>query len=833
MTAALARESATFPPVDESVAQARRFVRKVLASWGADGTVDDVVLLTSELVTNAIIHSGTDTEVVCSLLPGAVQVEIVDHYPTRWLPAPPSQVEDDSEGGRGLALTTAIALAWGIEYTAATKRVWFKVPLPELGPVSADETGAPVSVADRSLGVAVLRLDAQGVISEWSRGAAELFGWAADQAAGRPLSELLGPGEEDRVKTSLASARWQGSYTVRNRDGGETAVHARHVRVADPDGDSSVVCLLVDQRLRALLGDPAPTTPHQVSQEGDDDALVPSAAALVRLGLDELLQRTAEWARDAVAGDAGFVLLATDAENELELRATTGLPGRPPRYPRVMLEEGISGRLARSLMPAVYDDLTAGPGSHQWLQDAGARSLVTVPLLAEGRMIGTIGVTSAQPRRFSNDDGARLQRAADAVALPVQAARLTEIERHRRGWLSYLAEASDLLAGTLELEMTLALVAQLVVPRLAAWCGVYLLDESGTSHAAYVWHADEDRLEDLRLLLSKVPPPELRSEHGARDWAPAEGTPLDGLERCADLAAAGAAVVPLVARGRPIGCLALGRTGSQPLRREILELAGDLARRAALALDNARLYEERSSTSNALQRSLLPPELPELTGVEIGVAYEATGSGNDVGGDFYDVFPLDGSRFAFAIGDVCGKGPEAAAVTGLARHALRLLGRRGDDLRDVLEHLNAAILDEGSRSRFVTVVYGEGEALADGGLRLRFASAGHPLPLLLDTDGDVRTVGRAGDLLGVFPRPAVTVYEVELAPNEMIVCFTDGVSERRDGRRMLGEDGVAAAVAAAAGLPAPSLARRLSTLVRDFAGDPPRDDMAVLVLRAL
>ncbi|MGZ4594741.1 MAG: SpoIIE family protein phosphatase [Actinomycetes bacterium] len=826
-----ARASATFPPVDLSVGRARRFVRATLSAWGADALADDAVLLTSEFVTNAIIHAGTDAEVVCTLLPDAVQIDVVDRYPTRVLPAPPSAVDENSEGGRGLQLASELAAVWGIEYAATTKRVWFRVLLPEavLGALDADAAAALAAEPDVVLRVATVRLSLDGTVRDWDAAATELFGWSAAEAVGRPMAGLVGdvrPPDDAWVTT----ARWEGAYDVRHRDGNAITVHARHVRIGGDDG--SVLCLLVDHRLRALLTEVAPTSPvRPVSGRGD--SMAPSSAQLVRLGLDELLARTVESARDTLGGDAAFALVATDAERELELRCTTGFSAAPPRFSRMPVEEGIAGRISSDLMPVVYDDLAAaGPAGLGWLRDADVRSLVTAPLLTEGRLIGTIGVTSVRPGRFTNEHGARLQQTADEVALPVQTARLTELERRRRGWLSYLAEASDLLAGTLELDMTLALVAQLVVPRLAPWCGIYLRDETGTSRPAYVWHADEDRIEDLRVLLDKVPAPEPTAEPGARRWLPAEDLLPGGLDQMADLAAVGASVVPLVARGRAIGALAMGDPVGQAVPPELLELATDLARRAALALDNARLYEERTATSRALQRSLLPPELPDLPAVEVGVVYEAAGSGNEVGGDFYDVFPLADGRFAFAVGDVCGKGPEAAAVTGLARHALRLLARRGDGLSAALGHLNAAILDETSGTRFLTVVYGEGESLREGGLRLRLASAGHPSPLLLTAEGTVSSVGTAGDLLGVFPEPSTSVCEVELAPGQSLVCFTDGVTERRDGTRMLGEDGVAATLAATAGLPASAVARRLRTVVTDYAAEPPRDDLAILVLRA-
>lgn len=172
--------------------------------------------------------------------------------------------------------------------------------------------------------------------------------------------------------------------------------------------------------------------------------------------------------------------------------------------------------------------------------------------------------------------------------------------------------------------------------------------------------------------------------------------------------------------------LTLGKPSDDHFRQEILELAEDLSRRAALALDNARLYSERTAISQALQRSLLPPSQPVVPNVEIEVIYRAAGEGNEVGGDFYDVFPIRDGVYGFAIGDVCGTGPEAAAVTGLARHALRLLAREGFGGPAVLERLNAAILDEGSRSRFLTLLYGELHPQEDGSALLKVVCAGHP-----------------------------------------------------------------------------------------------------------
>ena len=154
--------------------------------------------------------------------------------------------------------------------------------------------------------------------------------------------------------------------------------------------------------------------------------------------------------------------------------------------------------------------------------------------------------------------------------------------------------------------------------------------------------------------------------------------------------------IPLVARGRRIGQLTLGRPPGDPLHGEALVVAESVARRAALAIDNARAHGELQAVGEALQRSLLPAALPSAPQFDVGVVYEAAGERSLAGGDFYDVFPLGGGRWCFAVGDVCGTGAEAAAVTGLARHTIRALGLAGFPVADILERLNAAILEEGS-----------------------------------------------------------------------------------------------------------------------------------------
>ncbi|MEU7582564.1 SpoIIE family protein phosphatase [Streptomyces sp. NPDC041068] len=448
-------------------------------------------------------------------------------------------------------------------------------------------------------------------------------------------------------------------------------------------------------------------------------------------------------------------------------------------------------------------------------------------------------------------------RAAEILApLPKRATHDTDWVN--RGALTFLAEASDLLAGQFDEDLVAALAGQLLVPRLADWCAVWLHDTSegvgrGTdggqgARLARVWHTSEHRIEELRRVLEKEPP-RLPDAAGSGAFpVPWPGEALAGDSSGTALA------YRLAAGGRALGALVIGRAGLVRFPDEVTGLIEDFSRRVALAISTARRYQRQANISQVLQRGLLPSQVAQIPGVDSGVVYEPRDKGGP-GGDFYDVFQAGEGRWCFALGDVQGKGPEAAVVIGLARPWLRLLAREGYQVAEVLDRLNQLLLDDateaadaaaavvavaggqgvppdGPTSRFLSLLYGE-LVPYEGGVRCTIACAGHPLPLLLSPEGEVREAATPQMLLGVVDDETYTSVSFELRAGETLLCVTDGVTERRSGRLQFDDgDGLARALAGCAGLDAGLVAERIRRLVHEFSERPPDDDLALLVLQA-
>ncbi len=421
-----------------------------------------------------------------------------------------------------------------------------------------------------------------------------------------------------------------------------------------------------------------------------------------------------------------------------------------------------------------------------------------------------------------------------------------DITDQKRSELSerLLSEASRLLSGSLDYETTLDNVAHLAVPGFADWCAVELVDDHGATEPVAVAHADPSRIELAERLRRRYPsdphsptgvPNVIRTGEAELYAEVTEQMVKEGaqdeehLAMLLNMGLRSAIVAPLVAGGRTLGAITFVTAESgRRFESTDMHVAVELGRRAGSAVQNARLYAERTHIAKTLQRSLLPPVLPDIPGVEVAARFRPAGEGYDVGGDFYDLFNT-GAGWAVAIGDVCGKGPEAAALTGLARHTLRAAAMQDAAPAKVLSLLSEAIRREHSDSQFCTAAYLRLEPLPEGA-RLTIASGGHPLPVLLTPDGRVEEVGTPGTLLGAFPNGNLIDQSRELPPGAAVVLYTDGVIEAGNPRGSFGAEGLQALLASCAGMSANEIAERIDTAITGLNEHPP-DDVAVLVLR--
>ncbi|MDQ1391105.1 MAG: hypothetical protein QOF30_82 [Acidimicrobiaceae bacterium] len=420
--------------------------------------------------------------------------------------------------------------------------------------------------------------------------------------------------------------------------------------------------------------------------------------------------------------------------------------------------------------------------------------------------------------------------------------------------LAFLASAGRrLLVTSLKPRRVLQEVADLVVPELADWCAVREFSDDG------------------RVLRVAVGPPELVGSEilgrldGYGDPLTASGALAaltaghsilvsdvtaalleqvavddDHLELLGRLGVASVMLVPLASRGRVIGVLTLAAGKNRPPYRPAdLELAEEFANRVAATVDNARSYAAEHATAETLARALLPGRLPDIPGLELAARYRAAGQ---VGGDFYDCFPLGDGTWLLAVGDVCGRGIAAAAMTGLTRHTIRALALHATSPAAVLHDLNRLILaagDEQTARRpsndrdgdpsFCTVCLAAVTPTPTGA-QVVISVAGHPLPVLVRADAEVIEVGRPGSLLGVMADIDVSDEACELGPGDALVLFTDGITERRGGKELFGETTLGTTLRSVARAPAIQLARQVEDAAVAYATTPPDDDMAVLAV---
>jgi PAS domain S-box-containing protein len=403
----------------------------------------------------------------------------------------------------------------------------------------------------------------------------------------------------------------------------------------------------------------------------------------------------------------------------------------------------------------------------------------------------------------------------------------------------FLARAGQVLASSLDYEQTLKRIAALAVPWLADWCAVDLPDGKGGIEQVALAHADPAKIELAQELRRRFPP-DPRAETGVpgvlRGGAPeliaeipdalleeAISDP-ERLEAIRALGMRSVMIVPMRAGETTLGALSFVTSDSgRRFSADDFAFAQDLALRAGIAVQNARLYAEQARVAATLQASLLPEELPQLAGWGGAASYQAGEQGSEVGGDFYDIVPVDGDRHLVFLGDVTGKGIEAAALTSLVRHSVRTAARFDPRPAAILRLLNE-ILVEQPRLAPVTLVCG----LIDSN-RLTVAAAGHPAPLL-KRGGAVSEIGPTGILLGVAPGQTFLEETTELQPGDTVLLYTDGVTDTPGTHERFGPERLAAILADAPDAPVRVLAR-IEAALREFQAGTAIDDRAMLVLR--
>lgn len=651
------------------------------------------------------------------------------------------------------------------------------------------DLGHAEAIIDSS-GDAILSKDREGVITSWNRGAERLYGYTAEEVVGRPISILIPPhraGEERQILGHVLTGERVEHYETERvrKDGSIVFVSLTVSAIRGPLGEitgAAVIARDISERRRAVE---RADRLQRITAALSRSTSLESAAGAV---LDETMA--------ALAADAATIGLVDEDADAVSLVASRGYSeagiGEWMEFPvsaELPMAEAI--RETAAIWSSSERDLVARYPALAQANFAFA-SLAVLPLTVEGTTFGAIALSFRAEREFSADERAFLLAATQQAASALARAQLHDREERARERLAYIAEASEVLAGSLDLDATLQKLASITVPRIADWCAVDLI-EGDEIRSVAVAHVDPAKVESVHRLRELYPPdpesetgvpnvirtgePELYPEIPEEVLAEA-AEDEEHLRLLRELNLVSAVVVPLAARGRTLGAITLVTAESGVhYGPEDLAFASDLARHAALAVDNAVRYREQREAALALQRALLPRRLPDLPGVEFAARYLPAGPGVEAGGDWYDVIDLGGGELVLVIGDVSGRGIPAASIMGRLRIATRAYaidGHRPDEVVHRLHHL----MEDFEEREMATMFYLQLNPAAG---RAEYVRAGHPPTLVRRPGGEVvNLLGEGSPPVGVLVEPAYTVNSVELEPGSMLFLYTDGLVERRE-----------------------------------------------------
>jgi GAF domain-containing protein len=574
-------------------------------------------------------------------------------------------------------------------------------------------------------------------------------------------------------------------------------------------------------------------------------------SALANLSLDELLEDLP--ARVARGLDCDFVriLLLNDAKDGLVERGRYGFAGDKPSV-TIPLTRGLVGAVFTTGAPVVADELAAFEIFNEELR-ARANSSIGVPLSSGGEIIGVLDGSTRAARHFRREDVQFLSLAADRIATAIERSNVFSIERAARERSEYLDRIGEALTRANGIDELLDAITHAAVPRLADWCAVIVIDsDPSVSPRRVIAHGDPAKRELVRSLEDRFnfdPDAAFGAASvirtGQAEFYPAitramaaqaNNPELEAL--VSELSIESAIIVPLRGRDRVFGALQLVQAESgRRYRQADVALAFDVAGRIGAALDNVMLYERQRRVAETLQRSLLPDRLPDVPGIEIAARYLPATEGIDVGGDFFDIVQAPDEHWSLIIGDVSGKGVDAAAFTAVARHTARAAARHGMSPAGVLMWVHDAFtVGPNPHGDFCTAV-AVSISTRRGYHHLDIAAGGHPLPVLV-SEGKARYVGSYGSLLGVVADPHFVEEEATLRPGDWLVLYTDGVTDE-PGPAALDElqlleliEHIVQAETAAHGS-VDDAAERLEVALLRRCANVRRDDIALLIVRAL
>jgi serine phosphatase RsbU (regulator of sigma subunit) len=534
--------------------------------------------------------------------------------------------------------------------------------------------------------------------------------------------------------------------------------------------------------------------------------------------------------------------------DRLEPAADRGLAGPHALVAQRLLELALGPGRPKGVVQVADARLR---GARDAARKAGIDAALAAPLIVRDDVIGLLAVYPEGGHRATENESALLAALAGQLAVAVQNAQLheraTELGRLREEALASEREAAKRLralyeisrsfAQSLSLEATLEALARTVVDVLDLDAAVIRLpDERREQLVPRSIHVRDEQLGRAARAILYRPQPFGTSgvQRLFRDRAPFRLSRNVGLGHGAELLAPflekgwTGAVVPVATPAEVIASLTIFsfRPG-EPIGEEAIDAAVAIAGQAALAIDNARLYQQQKAFADTMQRSLLPRVRPAVAGLEVGEVYQSSAR-VDVGGDVYDYLTLEDGRLAVVLGDVTGHGVEATADMAMAKFVFRSLAREHPEPADFLAAANDVVVDEIATGKFITMTY----VAVDGARgKVACASAGHPAPRLVLPDGTVRGLEATGIVLGIDEDQVYDEVSAELPPGAALVLYTDGVVEARRDGELYGFERLDALLAKRHDLPARALALAVTEDCRSFAGGELADDVAVVVIR--